>query len=74
VPGRGRPRAGDKPDYVSLLVGKWEVTKAGGGTVPTGGAVDFTEGGKITATGKFGDREVSHVGRVRWTATSSRRR
>jgi uncharacterized protein (TIGR03066 family) len=43
----GPAPAEDKPDYAKLIVGKWEVTKADDGTVPTGTKVEFTKDGKM---------------------------
>jgi uncharacterized protein (TIGR03066 family) len=55
VPGA---RAEDKPDYAKMLVGKWEVSKAEEGTVPTGAVIEFTKDGKVKFTGKKDDKEV----------------
>lgn len=49
-------RPEDKPDYAKLIVGKWEVTKAGPGTVPVGTILEFTKDGKAKATIKIGDK------------------
>ncbi|HJZ93443.1 MAG TPA: TIGR03066 family protein [Gemmataceae bacterium] len=59
VPGA---RAEDKPDYAKLLVGKWEVSKADEGTVPTGTIIEFTKDGKVTLTGKKDGADVTMDG------------
>jgi len=55
-------RADDKPDAAKLLVGKWEITRADDGTVPIGGVIEFTKDGKLKATFKRDDQEVTHEG------------
>jgi uncharacterized protein (TIGR03066 family) len=44
----------DKPDYVKLIVGKWEVTN-GDPPVPVGAISDFTKDGKVKVVIPFGD-------------------
>jgi uncharacterized protein (TIGR03066 family) len=55
-------RAQDKVDYEKLLVGKWEVTKADEGTVPPGALIEFTKDGKIKASFKKGEEDVTVEG------------
>ena len=52
-------RAEDKPDYVKLVVGKWEVSNTDEESVPKGAAIEFTKDGKVKFTGKKDDAEVS---------------
>jgi uncharacterized protein (TIGR03066 family) len=47
----------DKVDYKKLIVGKWEVSKADEGTVPTGTLIEFTKDGKLKIAAKMGDDE-----------------
>ena len=42
-------RAVDDVDIEKVIVGKWEVTKADEGTVPTGCTIEFTKDGKVKA-------------------------
>ena len=51
--------AEDKPDYAKLIVGKWEITKADAGTVPTGSVVEFTKDGKMKVQFKKGGEEAT---------------
>ena len=55
-------RAEEKPDYAKLIVGKWEVAKADEGTVSKGAVIEFTKDGKIKATGKKDDKEMTVEG------------
>jgi uncharacterized protein (TIGR03066 family) len=55
-------RCEEKPDYAKLIVGKWEVTKADQGTVPTGAVVEFAKDGKIKITGKKDGAEMTIEG------------
>jgi len=56
------PRGEDKNDFAKLLIGKWEVTKADPGTVPTGSFMEFTKDGKFLVTAKKGDEEANLEG------------
>src|SRR5437762_1548220 len=51
-----------KGDNAKLLVGKWEVTKADEGTLPTGTMIEFTKDGKLILSGKTGDQEFKMEG------------
>lgn len=51
-----------KGDYTKLIVGKWEVTKADEGTVPTGTMIEFTKDGKMLFVAKMGDQEIKLEG------------
>ena len=54
--------ADDKTDYATLLVGKWEVSKADPGTVPEGTIIEFTKDGKVKLAGKKDDQESMFEG------------
>ena len=54
--------ADEKPDYAKLIVGKWEVTKTDGGTVPAGALIEFTKDGKVKATMKKDNADVTIEG------------
>jgi uncharacterized protein (TIGR03066 family) len=54
--------ADDKDDNAKKIVGKWEVTKADDGTIPTGAIVEFTKDGKFKALEKDGDKDVMFDG------------
>lgn len=55
-------RAEDKVDYAKMLVGKWEVSKADDGGVPVGALIEFTKDGKMKATLKKDDNDVTLEG------------
>jgi uncharacterized protein (TIGR03066 family) len=55
-------RAEDKADNAKLIVGKWTVTKADEGTVGKGATVEFTSDGKVKATHKKGDEDMTIEG------------
>ena len=58
----GSARADDKTDdYAKKIVGKWELTKAGG-DVPVGSIVEFTKDGKLSATIKADGMEIKLEG------------
>jgi uncharacterized protein (TIGR03066 family) len=48
--------AADADDYAKTIVGKWEITKAGGGA-PVGTVVEFTKDGKLAVVVKLDDKE-----------------
>lgn len=56
-----------KPDYAKGIVGKWEVTKADEGTLPTGSIVEFTTDGKFKALEKDGAKDVTFEGTYKVT-------
>ena len=56
-----------KPDYAKQIVGKWEVTKADEGTLPTGSIVEFTKDGKFKALEKDGAKDVTFEGTYKVT-------
>jgi uncharacterized protein (TIGR03066 family) len=58
----GGARAEDKDDNAKLIVGKWEVTKADEGTVPTGMLIEFTKDGKVKLSGKKEGQDVNVEG------------
>lgn len=60
-------RAEEKVDYTKKIVGKWEVTKADDGTIPTGAIVEFTKDGKFKALEKDGDKDVMFDGTYKVT-------
>jgi uncharacterized protein (TIGR03066 family) len=50
----GTAARADEKDTAKKLVGKWEVTKAEEGTLPTGTTVEFTKDGKdMTVEGTY---------------------
>src|SRR5437899_1961336 len=51
-----------KSDNAKLIVGKWEVSKADEGTLPTGTIIEFTKDGKLILSGKAGDQEFKREG------------
>lgn len=55
-------RADDKADNAKLLVGKWEVTRADEGSAPVGALIEFTKDGKLKATFKRDDKDVTREG------------
>src|SRR4051812_15745259 len=55
-------RAEEKADYAKKIVGKWEVTKADEGTLPTGTIVVFDKDGKFKALAKDGDKDALFEG------------
>ena len=55
-------RAEEKVDYAKMIVGKWTISKADEGTVPTGTVVEFTKDGKMKIVGKKGDEEFTMEG------------
>ena len=65
--GAGLSADDKKPDYAKQIVGKWEVTKADEGTLPTGSIVEFTKDGKFKAVEKDGDKEVVFEGTYKVT-------
>lgn len=52
---------GEKPkdNYATLIVGKWEVSKADAGTVPEGSVIEFTKDGKMKIAHKKGGEEFN---------------
>jgi uncharacterized protein (TIGR03066 family) len=60
-------RAEEKPDYAKMIVGKWEVTKADEGTLPTGSIVEFAKDGKFTAREKLDGKDVLFEGTYKVT-------
>lgn len=58
----GLGRAAEDVDYAKLIVGKWEVSKADPGTVPTGSVVEFAKDGKMKVQHKKGGEEVTIEG------------
>ena len=52
----------DEKDYAKKIVGKWEVTKADEGSLPTGAVVEFTKDGKLKVTHKVGDKDMTFEG------------
>jgi uncharacterized protein (TIGR03066 family) len=58
----GTAARADEKDTAKKLVGKWEVTKAEEGTLPTGTTVEFTKDGKIKVTVKAGDQDMTVEG------------
>ena len=49
-------------DLAKMLVGKWEITKAGEGTPPVGTIVEFAKDGKLTVTIKKDDKDATMEG------------
>jgi uncharacterized protein (TIGR03066 family) len=58
-------RAEDKIDYAKMLMGKWEVTKADDGTLPTGSIVEFAKDGVLKVTIKMGDSDMTLEGKYK---------
>jgi uncharacterized protein (TIGR03066 family) len=56
-------RAEEKVDYAKKLLGKWEVTKADEGTLPTGSIIEFAKEGVIKVTIKMGDSDMALDGK-----------
>lgn len=54
--------AADKDDNKTLIVGKWEVSKAEDGTVPTGSTIEFSKDGKLKMVAKKNDKEENREG------------
>jgi uncharacterized protein (TIGR03066 family) len=52
----GTAGAQDKDDNAKNIVGKWEITKAGGGA-PAGTLIEFTKDGKLNVAVKIDDKE-----------------
>lgn len=55
-------RSDEKPDYAKLIVGKWEVSKADAGTLPTGSTIEFTKDGKVKLSAKKDDADFNIEG------------
>lgn len=49
-------------DYAKKIVGKWEVTEADEGTIPTGTIIEFTKDGKFKAMQKDGAKDMVFEG------------
>lgn len=45
-----------KPDFAKLILGKWEITKAGG-AAPAGTTLEFSKDGKVKMVTKIGGDE-----------------
>lgn len=58
----GAAARADEKDTAKKLVGKWEVTKADEGTLPTGSMVEFTKDGKVKITHKVDDKDMTFEG------------
>jgi len=58
-------RSEEKVDYAKMLIGKWEVTKADEGTLPTGSIVEFTKDGTLKLTVKMGDSDMTLEGKYK---------
>lgn len=54
--------AADKDDNKTLIVGKWEVSKADDGTVPAGATIEFTKDGKMKMNAKKDGKEENREG------------
>ena len=57
----GSAPAADTDDYPKKIVGKWEITKAGG-DVPVGSTIEFTKDGKLAAAIKAEGQELKLTG------------
>lgn len=60
-PGRADDKKDDTKDYAKQIVGKWEITKAGGGA-QAGSTIDFAKDGKLKLELKLGGDKVSAAG------------
>lgn len=57
-------KKGDEKDNAKLIVGRWEITKAGGDVGP-GSTLDFSKDGKMELVVKAGDQKQAVQGKYK---------